>query len=73
MPVHDLRNNGKPQSHAGFFRGHKRIENLFAQFFGNARARVGQAKFHSFAIILHCALNVNAQRAAAVSWSCMAS
>ncbi len=68
MPVHDLRNDGEPQSHTRFLRGHKRVENLFAQFFGNARTRVSQAKFHAFAIILNCGLDVDA-----TFWSCMAS
>src|SRR6267378_628508 len=67
MPVHNLRNNRKPQSHAGFLRGHKRIENLFAQFFGNARTSVGQAKFHSLPIVLRSALNFDTQPAAVVS------
>ena len=73
MAVHDLRNDGEAQPHAGFLRGHKRIENLFAQFFGNAGAGVGEAQFHSLPIILRGALHLDAQRAAVVSSSCMAS
>src|ERR1019366_3064331 len=48
MTIYDLRNDGEAQSHAGFLRGHKRVENFFAQLVRNARTGVGQAQFHSF-------------------------
>src|SRR6266436_10282994 len=60
MPVHDLRHDGKPQPHAGFLRGHKRIENFFAQFFGHAWTCVRQAELHTFAIVLNCGLDLDA-------------
>src|ERR1035437_2868131 len=63
MTVHDLRNDGEAQSHTGFLRGHKRVENFLAQFVGNAGAGVGQAEFHSFPTILRSGLNLDPQRA----------
>src|SRR6266436_338766 len=60
MPVDDLRHDGKPQPHSGFLGGHKRVENLFAQFFGNSGTGVAQAEFHTFAIVLKCGLDVDA-------------
>src|SRR6266481_4018314 len=60
MPVYDLRNDGKPQPHSGFLSSNKRVENLFAQFFGNARTSVGQPQFHAFPIVLNCRLDVDA-------------
>ncbi len=64
MTVHDLRNDGKAQPHAGFLRGHKRVENFFAQLVGNAGASVGQAQFHSFSIIQSRGANLDSQCAA---------
>ncbi len=66
MTVDNLRNDGESQSDTCFLRGHKRVEDFFPQFVGNAGASVGQAKFHSFAIILCEGLNLDAQRAAMV-------
>src|SRR5208337_399243 len=63
MAVYDLRNDGQAQLYSGFLRGHKWVENFFAQFVGNAGAGVGQAEFHSFSIVLCGGLNLDAQRA----------
>jgi len=63
MTVHDLRNDGETKAHSRFFRGHKRIEDFLAQFFGNARTGVGQAQLYSFSIFLDDGLNLDSQRA----------
>src|SRR5450631_1332506 len=66
MTVHDLRNNGEAESYAGFLRGHKWVEDFFAQCVGNTGAGVSQAEFHTFTPILHGRLNLDPQRAAGV-------
>ena len=53
VPVHDFRNDGKAKAHAGFLGGHKRIEDLLAQFAGNARTGVGEPHFDSVASVMH--------------------
>src|SRR5208337_4099500 len=66
MAVHDLRNNGEAEPYAGLLRGHKRVENLFAQLVGNTRAGVGEAEFQSFPIVLCSASNLDPQRAGVI-------
>src|SRR5208283_2333922 len=66
MTVHDLRYDGKAQSYASLLRGHKRVENLFAQLVGHAGTSVGKAQFHAFLIIPCSKLNTGPQRAAVV-------
>ena len=65
MLVHDFRDDGKTQPHAGLLGGHKRIEYLLAEFAGNPRAGVGDPHLDAVAPVAHRASDGNAQRAAA--------
>src|SRR5579859_5697377 len=47
MSIDNFRNDGQPQADAAFFRGHKRVEDLFPQLRWNARTGVVNAQFDS--------------------------